>query len=64
MSLLRVVTLDAFLADMLAAMGAPPVAMRPDDVVVMGNLSSHKGPRVRVMIEAAGRRAVASVKMV
>lgn len=29
-----------------------------DDVVVMDNLSSHKGPRVRQMIEAAGAAAV------
>lgn len=28
--------------------------LRPSDVVVMDNLSSHKGPRVREMIEAAG----------
>ena len=28
--------------------------LRPGDVVVMDNLSSHKGPRVRDMIEAAG----------
>ena len=28
--------------------------LRPGDVVVMDNLSSHKGPRVRAMIEAAG----------
>jgi transposase len=28
--------------------------LRPDDIVVMDNLSSHKGPRVRAMIEAAG----------
>lgn len=28
--------------------------LRPGDIVVMGNLSSHKGPRVRVMIEATG----------
>ncbi len=27
---------------------------RPGDIVVMDNLSSHKGPRVRQMIEAAG----------
>lgn len=27
------------------------------DVVVMDNLSSHKGPRVRMLIEAAGARA-------
>ncbi len=30
--------------------------LRADDVVVMDNLSSHKGPRVRQMIEAAGAR--------
>ena len=28
--------------------------LRPGDIVVMDNLSSHKGPRVRLMIEAAG----------
>ena len=28
--------------------------LNPGDVVVMDNLSSHKGPRVREMIEAAG----------
>lgn len=28
--------------------------LRPGDTVVMDNLSSHKGPRVRDMIEAAG----------
>jgi transposase len=28
--------------------------LRPADIVVMDNLSSHKGPRVREMIEAAG----------
>jgi transposase len=28
----------------------------PDAIVVMDNLSSHKGPRVRQMIEAAGAR--------
>jgi transposase len=28
--------------------------LRPGDIVVMDNLSSHKGPRVRQMIEAAG----------
>jgi transposase len=28
--------------------------LRPGDVVVMDNLSSHKGPRVRTLIEAAG----------
>ena len=30
--------------------------LRPGDVVVMDNLSSHKGPRVREMIEAASAR--------
>lgn len=30
--------------------------LRAGDVVVMDNLSSHKGPRVREMIEAAGAR--------
>jgi transposase len=28
--------------------------LRPGDVVIMDNLSSHKGPNVRAMIEAAG----------
>ena len=28
--------------------------LRPGDIVVMDNLSSHKGPHVRKMIEAAG----------
>lgn len=28
--------------------------LRPGDIVVMDNLSSHKGPRVRELIEAAG----------
>lgn len=28
--------------------------LRPGDIVVMDNLSSHKGPAVQVMIEAAG----------
>jgi transposase len=28
--------------------------LRPGDIVMMDNLSSHKGPRVREMIEAAG----------
>jgi transposase len=28
--------------------------LRPGDIVVMDNLSSHKGPRVRQMIEQAG----------
>ncbi len=30
--------------------------LRPGDVVILDNLSSHKGPRVREMIEAAGAR--------
>lgn len=30
--------------------------LSPGDVVVMDNLSSHKGPQVRAMIEAAGAR--------
>ena len=30
--------------------------VRPGDIVVMDNLSSHKGPRVRELIEAAGAR--------
>jgi hypothetical protein len=29
-------------------------ALRPGDVVILDNLSSHKGPRVRALIEAAG----------
>ena len=28
--------------------------LRPGNIVVMDNLSSHKGPRVRTLIEAAG----------
>ncbi len=28
--------------------------LRPGDVVIMDNLSSHKGPKVRTLIEAAG----------
>lgn len=28
--------------------------LRPGDIVIMDNLSSHKGPRVRAKIEAAG----------
>ena len=28
--------------------------LRPGDLVVLDNLSSHKGPRVRALIEAAG----------
>jgi hypothetical protein len=30
--------------------------LRPGDIVVMDNLSSHKGPRARALIEAAGAR--------
>ena len=30
--------------------------IRPGDIVVMDNLSSHKGPRVRELIEAVGAR--------
>lgn len=30
--------------------------LRPGDIVVMDNLSSHKGPAVRDMIQAAGAR--------
>jgi transposase len=30
--------------------------LRPGDVVAMDNLSSHKGPKVRALIEAAGAR--------
>ena len=30
--------------------------LRPGDVVIMDNLSSHKGPRVRQLIETAGAR--------
>ena len=30
--------------------------LRPGDAVIMDNLSSHKGPRVRQMIEAIGAR--------
>ena len=28
--------------------------LRPGDIVVMDNLSSHKGPRVRALIESRG----------
>jgi transposase len=31
-------------------------ALQPDDIVIMDNLSSHKSPAVREMIEAAGAR--------
>ena len=30
--------------------------LRPGDIVIMDNLSSHKGPRVRKLIEAAGAK--------
>ncbi len=30
--------------------------LRPGDIVVMDNLSSHKGPRARQLVEAAGAR--------
>lgn len=30
--------------------------MKPDDVVILDNLSSHKRPAVRAMVEAAGAR--------
>jgi transposase len=36
----------------VATILAPTLA--PGDLVVMDNLSSHKGPRVRELIEAAG----------
>jgi transposase len=29
-------------------------ALRPGDVVILDNLSSHKGPKIRALIEAAG----------
>ena len=32
--------------------------LRPGDIVIMDNLSSHKGPRVRELIEAAGATAL------
>ena len=32
----------------------PVPELRPGDIVVMDNLSSHKGPKVRALIEAAG----------
>ena len=32
--------------------------LRADDVVVMDNLSSHKGPRVQEMIQAKGARLI------
>jgi transposase len=39
---------ETYLAKMLVR------ELRPGDILVMDNLSSHKGPRVRQMIEAAG----------
>ena len=39
---------EAYVAQVLAA------ELRPGDIVVIDNLSSHKGPKVRQMIEAAG----------
>lgn len=39
---------ETYLAKVLAP------ELRPGDVVIMDNLSSHKGPRVRDLIEAAG----------
>ena len=44
---------DAFLA-YVAKVLVP--ALRPGDIVVLDNLSSHKGPRVREMIEAIGAK--------
>jgi transposase len=43
---------EAFVAQVLVPM------LSPGDVVVMDNLSSHKGPRVRQMIEAVGATLV------
>jgi hypothetical protein len=34
--------------------------LRPRDIVIMDNLSSHKGPRVREMIETAARTCTTS----
>lgn len=39
---------DAFVERVLAP------TLRPGDVVVLDNLSSHKGPRARALVEAAG----------
>jgi transposase len=39
---------EAFVAQVLAP------ALAPGDVVVMDNLSSHRGPRVRALVEARG----------
>ena len=43
---------EAFVEHVLVA------ALRPGDVVVMDNLSSHKGPRVRELVEGAGATVV------
>jgi transposase len=43
---------EAFIGQVLAP------ALAPGDVVVMDNLSSHKGPRVRELVEAAGATVV------
>ena len=42
------IAFETYVADVLVP------ELRPGAVVVMDNLSSHKGPRVREMIEAAG----------
>ena len=42
---------DAFETYVTQVLG---LELRPGDIVVMDNLSSHKGPKVREMIEAAG----------
>lgn len=41
-------TFEAYVEQVLAP------ELRPGDIVIMDNLSSHKGPRVRALIEAAG----------
>ena len=41
---------EAYLAQVLVP------ELQPGDTVIMDNLSSHKGPRVRELIEAAGAR--------
>jgi transposase len=43
---------ESFVAEVLAP------AVRPGDLVVMDNLSSHKGPRVAALVEAAGGRVL------
>ena len=43
---------EAFVGGVLAP------SLRPGDVVVMDNLSSHKGPRVRELVAAAGATVV------